>query len=87
MTVTRRIVADVSEAVSVLFRATYTEVLAHTAVLTGDRDSARDVVQMTVYRLIHSGELPAVRVGRAFHVPAQTVLDYAAVRDTARLTT
>lgn len=27
------------------------------------------VSKMTVYRLIHSGEMPAVRVGRSFRVP------------------
>lgn len=30
--------------------------------------------RMTVYRLVHSGELPAVRVGRSFRVP-QDALD------------
>ncbi len=29
------------------------------------------VSKMTVYRLVHSGELPAVRVGRSFRVPEQ----------------
>ena len=32
------------------------------------------VSRMTVYRLVHSGELPAVRVGRSFRVP-QDALD------------
>ena len=27
------------------------------------------VSKMTVYRLVHSGELPALRVGRSFRVP------------------
>jgi excisionase family DNA binding protein len=31
---------------------------------------------MTVYRLVHAGELPAVRVGRSFRVPEQAVHDY-----------
>jgi excisionase family DNA binding protein len=31
---------------------------------------------MTVYRLVHSGELPAVRVGRSFRVPEQAVTEY-----------
>jgi excisionase family DNA binding protein len=30
--------------------------------------------RMTVYRLVHGGELPAVRVGRSFRVP-QDALD------------
>ncbi|MFC5997401.1 helix-turn-helix domain-containing protein [Quadrisphaera sp. GCM10027208] len=34
------------------------------------------VSRMTVYRLVHSGELPAVRVGRSFRVPEQAVDDY-----------
>jgi excisionase family DNA binding protein len=31
---------------------------------------------MTVYRLIHSGELRAVRVGRSFRVPTDAVDEY-----------
>lgn len=34
------------------------------------------VSKMTVYRLVHSGELPAVRVGRSFRVHEQAVQDY-----------
>ncbi len=34
------------------------------------------VSKMTVYRLVHSGELPAVRVGRSFRVPEGDVDDY-----------
>jgi excisionase family DNA binding protein len=34
------------------------------------------VSKMTVYRLVHSGELPAVRVGRSFRVHDQAVHDY-----------
>ncbi|MQA04419.1 MAG: helix-turn-helix domain-containing protein [Streptosporangiales bacterium] len=34
------------------------------------------VSKMTVYRLLHAGELPAVRVGRSFRVPEQAVYDY-----------
>jgi excisionase family DNA binding protein len=34
------------------------------------------VSKMTVYRLVHSGGLPAVRVGRSFRVPEQAVHDY-----------
>ena len=32
--------------------------------------------KMTVYRLVHSGELPAIRVGRSFRVPEKAVHDY-----------
>ncbi len=34
------------------------------------------VSKMTVYRLVHGGELTAVRVGRSFRVPEQAVHDY-----------
>ena len=34
------------------------------------------VSKMTVYRLVHSGELPAVRVGRSFRVHEQAVSEY-----------
>ena len=34
------------------------------------------VSKMTVYRLVHSGELPAVRVGRSFRVPEKPVNAY-----------
>ncbi|MDQ3463885.1 MAG: helix-turn-helix domain-containing protein [Actinomycetota bacterium] len=34
------------------------------------------VSKMTVYRLVHSGELAAVRVGRSFRVPERAVHDY-----------
>ena len=38
--------------------------------------SVMRVSKMTVYRLVHSGELPAVRVGRSFRVPEQAVHEY-----------
>jgi excisionase family DNA binding protein len=31
------------------------------------------VSKMTVYRMVHSGDLPAVRVGRSFRVPTAAV--------------
>ena len=31
------------------------------------------VSEMTVYRLVHSGELPAVRFGRSYRVPESAV--------------
>ena len=34
------------------------------------------VSKMTVYRMVHAAELPAVRVGRSFRVPEQAVHDY-----------
>ncbi len=34
------------------------------------------VSKMTVYRLVHSGDLPAVRIGRSFRVPRTVVEDY-----------
>ena len=38
--------------------------------------SVMRVSKMTVYRLVHSGELPAIRVGRSFRVPQQAVHEY-----------
>jgi len=32
------------------------------------------VSKMTVYRLVHAGELPAIRFGRSFRVPASAVV-------------
>ena len=34
------------------------------------------VSKMTVYRLVHAGEMPAVRVGRSFRVPERAVHEY-----------
>ena len=34
------------------------------------------VSKMTVYRLLHSGELPGVRVGRSFRVPQDALEAY-----------
>lgn len=34
------------------------------------------VSKMTVYRLVHSGEIAAVRVGRSFRVPEKAVHEY-----------
>jgi excisionase family DNA binding protein len=34
------------------------------------------VSKMTVYRMVHSGELTAVRVGRSFRVPSKAVREY-----------
>lgn len=57
--------------------------------MAGDREQARArfltvaevaetmrVSKMTVYRLVHSGELPAVRVGRSFRVPREALDTY-----------
>jgi excisionase family DNA binding protein len=38
--------------------------------------TAMRVSKMTVYRLVHAGELPAARVGRSFRVPEDAVDDY-----------
>jgi excisionase family DNA binding protein len=38
--------------------------------------SSMRVSKMTVYRLVHSGTMPAVRVGRSFRVPEAAVSDY-----------
>ena len=34
------------------------------------------VSKMTVYRLVHAGEMASVRVGRSFRVPEATVREY-----------
>ncbi|MCA0179064.1 MAG: helix-turn-helix domain-containing protein [Actinobacteria bacterium] len=34
------------------------------------------VSKMTVYRMVHGGELPAIRVGRSFRVPEDAVDAY-----------
>ena len=34
------------------------------------------VSKMTVYRLVHAGEMPAVRVGRSFRVYESAVNEY-----------
>lgn len=34
------------------------------------------VSKMTVYRLVHAGDLPAVRVGRSFRVHETAVSEY-----------
>ena len=36
------------------------------------------VSKMTVYRLVHAGELPAVRVGKSFRVPQDALTAYLA---------
>ena len=33
------------------------------------------VSKMTVYRMVHAGELPAIRCGRSFRVPESAVAD------------
>lgn len=38
--------------------------------------SVMRVSKMTVYRLVHSGHLPAIRVGRSFRVPEEAVHTY-----------
>jgi excisionase family DNA binding protein len=38
--------------------------------------SVMRVSKMTVYRLVHNGDLPAVRVGRSFRVSEEDVNEY-----------
>jgi len=38
--------------------------------------SVMRVSKMTVYRIVHSGDLPAVRVGRSFRVDQRHVDEY-----------
>lgn len=52
-------------------------VLADTQFLTvAEVAKVMRVSKMTVYRLVHSGELPAVRVGRSFRVRSEAVHAY-----------
>ncbi|MDO5496061.1 MAG: helix-turn-helix domain-containing protein [bacterium] len=37
------------------------------------------VSKMTVYRMVHSGDLPAVRMGRSFRVPQKAVEELVAL--------
>ena len=39
------------------------------------------ISKMSAYRLIHSGELEAIRVGRSYRIPEQAVISY--MRDAA----
>ncbi|HEY4224693.1 MAG TPA: helix-turn-helix domain-containing protein [Pseudolysinimonas sp.] len=39
------------------------------------------VSNMTVYRLVHAGELPAIRFGRSFRIPESAVEDAIALPD------
>jgi len=60
-----------------LAKAPESEALAEVRFLTvAEVAGVMRVSKMTVYRLVHSGELPAVRVGRSFRVPEQAVHDY-----------
>jgi excisionase family DNA binding protein len=38
------------------------------------------VSKMTIYRLIESGDLSAIRVGRSFRIPARAVEDFISAR-------
>lgn len=40
------------------------------------------VSNMTVYRLVHSGDLPAVRFGRSFRIPESAVVSAIETPDT-----
>ena len=58
-------------------RAEAAEGLAEVRFLTvAEVAAVMRVSKMTVYRLVHGGELPAVRVGRSFRVPEKAVHDY-----------
>lgn len=42
----------------------------------GEVASAMRVSKMTVYRMVHSGELTALKVGRSFRIPSRAVRSY-----------
>lgn len=39
------------------------------------------VSKMTVYRLVHSGDLPAIRVGKSYRIPVSAVEQILALED------
>jgi excisionase family DNA binding protein len=48
--------------------------LSHMKFLTvGEVADMMRVSTMTVYRMVHSGELPAIRFGRSFRIPESAV--------------
>ncbi len=47
---------------------------------------AMRVSKMTVYRLVHAGELPAVRFGKSYRVPEQAVEEYLSAEQHAAAT-
>ena len=48
--------------------------LTHVRFLTvAEVAAALRVSRMTVYRMVHAGELPAIRFGRSFRVPEQAL--------------
>ncbi|MGP7959621.1 helix-turn-helix domain-containing protein [Sanguibacter sp. A247] len=56
-----------------------TDAAARPAFLTvAEVADAMRVSRMTVYRLVHAGELPAIRVGKSFRVPASALEQYLA---------
>lgn len=58
---------------------------AHAQYLTvAEVASAMRVSKMTVYRLVQSGDLPAVRFGRSYRVPIAAVEEYLARSSTRR---
>ena len=42
------------------------------------------VSTMTVYRMVHAGEIPAIRFGRSFRIPANAVRQIVATTDHQR---
>src|ERR1700710_1558158 len=66
-----------SEERSGAFMASNEQPLADVSFLTvAEVATKMRVSKMTVYRLVHNGELPAVRVGRSFRVPEEAVNEY-----------
>lgn len=39
------------------------------------------VSKMTVYRMVHSGDLPAIRVGKSYRVPVSAIQQILALED------
>ncbi|MYW99897.1 excisionase family DNA-binding protein [Streptomyces sp. SID8378] len=68
---------SVAERASYASRRRSEQPLDDVALLTvAEVASIMDVSKMTAYRLVHSGHLPAIRVGRSFRVPERAVYAY-----------
>jgi excisionase family DNA binding protein len=73
----KRVSIERSEARSELTTSRSDSPLSEVRFLTvGEVASLMRVSKMTVYRLVHSGDIAAVRVGRSFRVPDRAVHNY-----------
>lgn len=57
-------------------KVSYYGAMPHTYLTPAEVAERLRVAKMTVLRLIYSGELPALRVGRQFRIPTEDVESY-----------